>query len=70
MVFEKGTTWKQILAAENGRQATIVHLDAGYWLWLVAIWTLAVGARIVLRTPDSRLAAADDPAASTATPGS
>ncbi|PXV68808.1 hypothetical protein CLV62_10172 [Dysgonomonas alginatilytica] len=31
------TTWNEILAAENGRLATIKSLELGYWLWVISI---------------------------------
>ena len=30
------TTWKEVLAAENGRTATIESLNLGYWLWVLS----------------------------------
>ena len=37
------TTWKEILAAENGRKATIENLNLGYWLWVLSLTTLLIG---------------------------
>jgi hypothetical protein len=36
-------TWKEILVSESGRNARITALEAGYWLWLAAVMTLAAG---------------------------
>lgn len=35
--------WKDILVSESGRTAPITALEAGYWLWLAAMMTLAAG---------------------------
>ena len=37
------TTWKEILAAENGRTATIESLNLGYWLWVLSLTILSIG---------------------------
>ena len=37
------TTWKDILAAENGRTATIESLNLGYWLWVLSLTILSIG---------------------------
>jgi len=36
--------WKNILVSENGRNAEIVALKLGYWLWLSSILVLTIGA--------------------------
>lgn len=36
-------TWREILAAENGRTATIEILNLGYWLWLMSMIALTIG---------------------------
>ena len=37
------TTWNEILAAENGRTATIESLNLGYWLWVLSLALLSIG---------------------------
>lgn len=37
------SNWKVILAAENGREATIHHLNLGYWLWVLSMTVLSIG---------------------------
>jgi len=37
-------SFKEILAAEDGRMATIQSLNIGYWLWVTSIAVLAIGA--------------------------
>lgn len=37
------TTWKEILAAENGRTATVESLNLGYWLWVLSLTILSIG---------------------------
>lgn len=37
------TTWKEILAAEDGRVAKIETLNIGYWLWVIALTILTIG---------------------------
>jgi hypothetical protein len=37
------TTWKEILAAENGRVAKIETLNLGYWLWTISLILLTIG---------------------------
>ena len=37
------TTWKEILAAENGRVAKIETLNLGYWLWTISLTLLTIG---------------------------
>jgi hypothetical protein len=38
------TTFKEILAAEDGRMATIEALNIGYWLWMLSMAILTIGA--------------------------
>jgi hypothetical protein len=35
--------WDEILAAENGRVATIVSLEFGFWLWTASLTILTAG---------------------------
>ncbi len=35
--------WTEILAAENGRTASIESFNMGYWLWILSLLVLAVG---------------------------
>lgn len=35
--------WKNILVSENGRNAEIVALKLGYWLWLSSLVVLTIG---------------------------
>lgn len=35
--------WKEILAAENGRMASISSLKLGYYLWLMSFVVLTIG---------------------------
>lgn len=37
------TTFKEILAAEDGRMATVQALNIGYWLWVASIAILTIG---------------------------
>lgn len=37
-------TFKEILAAEDGRMATVQNLNIGYWLWVASMAILAMGA--------------------------
>lgn len=48
------STWKEILAAENGRAATIEHLDSGYWLWVLSLAILYTGALYYFRRLDQQ----------------
>lgn len=36
-------SFKEILAAEDGRMATIQSLNIGYWLWMASIAVFAIG---------------------------
>jgi hypothetical protein len=47
------TTWKEILAAENGRTATIVSLNLGYWLWVLSLTILSIGTIYYFRQLDN-----------------
>jgi hypothetical protein len=46
------TTWKEILAAENGRTATIESLNLGYWLWVLSLTILSIGTIYYFRQLD------------------
>ncbi|MBL0065623.1 MAG: hypothetical protein IPP38_11555 [Bacteroidetes bacterium] len=46
------TTWKEILAAENGRTATIESLNLGYWLWVLSLTLLSIRTIYYFRQPD------------------
>lgn len=37
------STWKEILASESGRTATIEKLNSGYWLWICSLILLSIG---------------------------
>ena len=37
------TTWKEILATEDGRVAKIETLNLGYWLWTISLTLLTIG---------------------------
>ena len=43
------TTWKDILAAENGRTATIESLNLSYWLWFLSLTILSIGTTYYFR---------------------
>ena len=47
------TTWKEILAAENGRTATIESLNLGYWLWVLSLTILSIGTIYYFRQLDN-----------------
>ena len=47
------TTWKEILAAENGRTASIERLNLGYWLWTLSLTILTIGAFYYFRRLDN-----------------
>ena len=47
------TTWKEILAAENGRTATIESLSLGYWLWVLSLTILSIGTIYYFRQLDN-----------------
>jgi hypothetical protein len=47
------TTWKEILAAENGRTATIERLNLGYWLWVLSLTILSIGTIYYFRQLDN-----------------
>lgn len=47
------STWHEILAAENGRTATIAAFKNGYWLWTFSIMTLAIGTIISFKQTQS-----------------
>lgn len=47
------TTWKEILAAENGRTATIESLNLGYWLWVLSLTILTIGIIYYFRQLDN-----------------
>ena len=42
--------WKNILISESGSEATIVSLNAGYWLWLISLALSAAGILIRFRS--------------------
>ncbi|MCB9334742.1 MAG: hypothetical protein H6586_01220 [Flavobacteriales bacterium] len=44
------SSWTEILAAENGRTATILYHHSGYWIWTSAIWILTIGILIKMKT--------------------
>lgn len=46
-------TWKEILAAENGRTATIESLNLGYWLWVLSLTILSIGTVYYFRQLDN-----------------
>ena len=47
------TTWKEVLAAENGRTATIESLNLGYWLWVLSLTILSIGTVYYFRQLDN-----------------
>jgi hypothetical protein len=47
------STWNKILGAESGAMAQIVSLERGYYLWILSIFILNVGAYIYFKAGGS-----------------